>query len=94
MAWPVFSSTSIRTADERVLPAGTAYITDVGMTGPYDSVIGMGKEASIRRFLYGIPVRFEPAKKDVRLAAVLIEVDENTGHATSIERLAVHDRPS
>ena len=89
----VGTHTHVPTADERVLPAGTAYITDVGMTGPYDSVIGMDKEASIRRFLYGIPVRFEPAKKDVRLAAVLIEVDENTGHATSIERLAVHERP-
>ena len=88
----VGTHTHIPTADERVLPKGTAYITDVGMTGPYDSVIGMGKEASIQRFLSGIPVRFEPAKNDVRMAAVVIEVDESTGHATSIERLSVREK--
>ena len=90
----VGTHTHIPTADERVLPKGTAYITDVGMTGPYDSVIGMGKEASIQRFLTGIPVRFEPAKNDVRMATVVIEVDERTGHATSIERLSVREKPN
>ena len=81
--------THVPTADERVLPGGTAYLTDVGMTGPYDSVIGMDKEASIRRFLLAVPIRFEPARGDVRLSAVVIEVDESTGQATSIERLMV-----
>jgi len=77
------------TADERVLPGGTAYLTDVGMTGPYDSVIGMDKEASILRFLQGVPVRFEPARGDVRFSAVVIEIDPSTGRAQSIERISV-----
>ena len=79
--------THIPTADERVLPQGTAYITDVGMTGPYDGVIGVQKELVIGRFLNGMPVRFEPATGDVRLCAVLIDCDESTGRARSIERL-------
>ena len=83
--------THVPTADERVLPGGTAYLTDVGMTGPYDSVIGMDKEASIRRFLEAVPIRFEPARADVRLSAVIIDVDESSGQAASIERLAVPD---
>ena len=81
--------THVPTADERVLPGGTAYLTDVGMTGPYDSVIGMDKEASMRRFLEAIPIRFEPARADVRLSAVIIDVDESSGQAASIKRLAV-----
>lgn len=79
--------THIPTADERVLPKGTAYITDVGMTGPYDSVIGVKKELVIGRFLDNMPVRFEPATGDVRLCAVVIDCDEATGHAKEIERL-------
>jgi 2',3'-cyclic-nucleotide 2'-phosphodiesterase len=82
----VGTHTHVPTADERILPAGTAYITDVGMTGPHDSVIGMDKEGSLRRFLTGMPARFEPAVDDVRLNSVIIEVDETTGRATSIER--------
>lgn len=82
----VGTHTHIPTADERVLPQGTAYITDVGMTGPYDSVIGMDKAASLKRFLEGVPARFEPASADVRLSSVVIEVDETTGRAVSIER--------
>src|SRR5215813_3557012 len=62
--------THVPTADERVLPKGTAYITDVGMTGPYEGVIGVNKEQIIGRFLNNMPVRFEPATGDVRLAAV------------------------
>ncbi len=81
--------THVPTADERVLPGGTAYLTDAGMTGPYDSVIGMDKEASIRRFLEAVPIRFEPARADVRLSAVIVEVDESSGKATSIERMMV-----
>jgi len=83
----VGTHTHIPTADERVLPQGTAYITDVGMTGPYDGVIGVQKELVIGRFLNGMPVRFEPATGDVRLCAVLIDCDESTGRARSIERL-------
>ena len=79
--------THIPTADERVLPKGTAYITDVGMTGPYDSVIGVKKELIIEKFLTNMPMRFEPATGDVRLCAVVIECDDTTGHASSIERL-------
>jgi 2',3'-cyclic-nucleotide 2'-phosphodiesterase len=81
--------THVPTADERVLPKGTAYITDLGMTGPYDSVIGVKKELVITRFLNNMPVRFEPATGDVRLCAVVIDCDENTGKARSIERLMV-----
>jgi metallophosphoesterase (TIGR00282 family) len=79
--------THIQTADERVLPKGTAYITDVGMTGPYDSVIGRNKEKIIERYLTGMPVRFEMATGDVQLCGVLIEADEKTGKALSIRRI-------
>lgn len=85
----VGTHTHVPTADERVLPEGTAYITDVGMTGPYDSVIGMDKEGSIERFLQGVPRRFEPARRDVRLSSVVIEVDPASGRALSIERVMV-----
>jgi metallophosphoesterase (TIGR00282 family) len=78
--------THVATADERVLPKGTAYITDVGMTGPHDSIIGMAKEPIIKRFLDGIPVRFEVATGGVQMNAVLIEADPATGRAQSIER--------
>ena len=81
--------THVPTADERVLPQGTAYITDVGMTGPYDSVIGVKKELVIDKFLNGMPVRFEPATGDVRFCGVVIDSDEATGKARSIERLMV-----
>ena len=83
----VGTHTHIPTADERVLPGGTAYITDVGMTGPYDGVIGVKKELVVGKFLNGMPVRFEPATGDVRLCAVVIDCDEATGKARQIERL-------
>jgi 2',3'-cyclic-nucleotide 2'-phosphodiesterase len=79
--------THVPTADERVLPKGTAYVTDVGMTGPYDGVIGVKKELVVGKFLNGMPVRFEPATGDARLCAVVIDCDEKTGKARSIERL-------
>ena len=79
--------THVPTADERVLPQGTAYVTDVGMTGPYDGVIGVKKELVVNKFLNGMPVRFEPATGDVRLCAVVIDCDEETGKAREIERL-------
>ena len=83
----VVTHTHIATADERVLPGGTAYITDVGMTGPYDSVIGVDKAAVLARFRTQRPVRFTPAENDARLCAVLIDADPETGHANSIERI-------
>ena len=79
----------VQTADERILPGGTAYITDVGMTGPVDSVIGVDKDIIIQRFLTQMPVRFEPAKGPVALRGVVIAVDPETGRATSIQRLDV-----
>jgi hypothetical protein len=79
--------THVPTADEQVLPGGTAYLTDVGMTGPYDGVIGVEKQQVLDRFLSSMPTRFEPARGDVRLCAAVIECDEKTGKATKIERL-------
>jgi metallophosphoesterase (TIGR00282 family) len=83
----VGTHTHVPTADERILPNGTAYVTDVGMTGPYDGVIGVKKELVVGKFLNGMPVRFEPATGDVRLCAVVIDCDEDTGKARTIERL-------
>ena len=83
----VGTHTHVPTADETILPQGTAYITDLGMTGPYDSVIGIDKQAIIQKFLDQIPARFEVAKGDVRLCAVLIEADAKTGRAVSIQRI-------
>jgi metallophosphoesterase (TIGR00282 family) len=81
--------THVPTADERVLPGGTAYITDVGMSGPYDSVIGVQKDLVVNKFLTNMPVRFEPATGDVRLCGVVIDCDDATGRARSIERVMV-----
>jgi 2',3'-cyclic-nucleotide 2'-phosphodiesterase len=83
----VGTHTHVATADERILPGGTAYITDVGMTGPHDSVIGMQKEGVLQRFLDALPARFVVAENDIQMNTVLIEVDESTGRARSIERL-------
>jgi hypothetical protein len=83
----VGTHTHIPTADERVLPGGTAYVTDVGMTGPYDSVIGVNKDQIIGRFLNNMPVRFEAATGDVRMCAVIVECDADSGRASGIERL-------
>ena len=85
----VGTHTHIPTADERVLPQGTAYITDVGMTGPYESVIGMEREASIHRFLQATPTYFEPATGDVRFSGVVVHVDSKTGKAQAIQRLSI-----
>ena len=83
----VGTHTHVQTADERVLPRGTAYITDAGMTGPFDSVIGVDKCAIIDRFLTGIPSRFDSACGDVRLSAVVVSVDTQSRKAVSIERI-------
>jgi calcineurin-like phosphoesterase len=81
--------THVQTADERVLPGGTACLTDAGMTGPHDGVIGMDRQSVIARFRTGLPARFEPASGDVRLHGALITADPATGLAKSIERIAV-----
>ena len=81
--------THVPTADERILPKGTAFQTDVGMTGPYESIIGMRPEKVLERFLFNTPRPFEPAKRDVQLRGALIDADENTGHALAIHRLRV-----
>jgi hypothetical protein len=83
--------THVPTADERVLPKGTAYQTDVGMTGPYDSVIGVVKENILQRFLTNMPGRFEAASDDVKLCACVIDCDPQTGRATGIERIMVKE---
>ena len=79
----------VQTADERVLPKGTAYITDLGMTGPTDGVIGVDREAILQRFLTQMPVRMEPAKGPAALHGVVITVDPETGRASDILRLRV-----
>jgi hypothetical protein len=79
--------THIQTADEKILPQQTAFITDLGMTGPYDSVIGQNKENIIKRFLTSMPVRFHVAKDDVQVHGVVISIDEKTGQARSIQRI-------
>ena len=77
----------MQTADERVLANGTAYISDAGLTGSRDAVIGMRKDEAIDKFLTQLPVRFEVAKKDPILCGVLVEVDETTGRALKIQRI-------
>jgi 2',3'-cyclic-nucleotide 2'-phosphodiesterase len=79
--------THVPTADERVLPNGTAYQTDVGMSGPYDSIIGVEKEMVLQRFLTAMPGKFEAAKNDPRLCGVIIECDPQSGRASSIKRV-------
>jgi calcineurin-like phosphoesterase len=85
----VGTHTHVATADARLLPQGTAYITDVGMTGPHDSVIGVERAAVLQRFLTGLPQRFETATENPRLNAVVIEADEATGRARGIQPLSV-----
>jgi hypothetical protein len=82
--------THVPTADSRILPGGTAYQTDAGMTGPYQSVIGVDKDIILRRFLTGIGGRMEAAKEGVELHGVLITVDESTGKARTIDRVAAY----
>jgi metallophosphoesterase (TIGR00282 family) len=80
--------THVQTADERILPRGTAFLTDAGMTGPHDSIIGVEVEPALGKFLNALPARFETASANPRLNAVLIDADEKTGLATGIERLS------
>jgi 2',3'-cyclic-nucleotide 2'-phosphodiesterase len=85
----VGTHTHVQTADERILPHGTAFITDVGMTGPHDSVIGVERSAILARFLTGLPQRFETATENPRLNGVVIEADESTGRASAIHRVSL-----
>lgn len=82
----VGTHTHVPTADERILPQGTAFITDVGMVGGYNSVIGIRKDQALKRFLTARPQRFEPGKEGVFFSAIFVEVDYNTGKALSIQR--------
>jgi metallophosphoesterase (TIGR00282 family) len=85
----VGTHTHVQTADERILPQGTAYITDLGMTGPYDSIIGVESDLVITRFVRGMPARFETATNGAKLCGVVVEIDERTGRALAIERIQV-----
>jgi len=88
----VGTHTHVPTCDHRLLPKGTAYCTDLGMTGPYDSVIGVEAETILKRFVSGMPSRFETAKGDPRMGAVVVDVDEQTGRARGIERMLVAEK--
>jgi calcineurin-like phosphoesterase len=79
--------THIQTADEKILPGGCAYITDVGMTGPLDSVIGRRIEDVLERFVTAVPIRFEVAKENIQLQGAVLEIDDSTGKAKSILRI-------
>jgi 2',3'-cyclic-nucleotide 2'-phosphodiesterase len=85
----VGTHTHVQTADECVLPNGTGYITDLGMTGPHGGIIGVASELVLTRFLRGMPTRFEPATTDPILHGVVVEIDERSGRAKTIERLSV-----
>jgi 2',3'-cyclic-nucleotide 2'-phosphodiesterase len=87
----VGTHTHVQTADNRILPKGTAYITDVGMTGPYDGILGVEREAVLKRFLTSLPVRFEVTNGRTQLSGVLIDVSPQTGKATKIERIMIND---
>src|SRR5882762_8145531 len=84
----VGTHTHVQTADERILPKGTAFLTDVGMTGPHDSIIRVDVEPALNRFLTALPQKFETATGNPRLHAVIVDADEATGRATDIERLS------
>ena len=85
----VGTHTHVPTADETIRPGGTAYLSDVGMTGAYEGIIGFSKDRIIEKFLSQTPRSFETAKKDIRLSGVVVGVDEETGKATSIDRVQV-----
>jgi len=88
----VGTHTHVQTGDERILPNGTAYLTDAGMTGPHDSIIGMEREPALSRFLTGLPSKFEPATGNPRLNGVIVDADDATGKATAITRVNLNER--
>ncbi|MBM7632660.1 TIGR00282 family metallophosphoesterase [Geomicrobium sediminis] len=83
--------THVQTADERILPGGTAYLSDVGMTGPYDGILGVDRELILDKFLTALPTRFEVADGRTQLSAVIIDLDDTTGKAKSIKRILIND---
>lgn len=87
----VGTHTHVQTADERILPHGTAYITDVGMVGPQNSIIGMDAEVAVKRFLTALPNRLEVAAGPIVMCGVVVDVDANTGRAQHIERIQIRD---
>jgi metallophosphoesterase (TIGR00282 family) len=87
----VGTHTHVQTADEQILPGGTGYITDLGMTGPYDSVIGVESQLVITRFVRGLPIRYQTASENPQLHGVVVEIDERSGKAVSILRLQVKE---
>lgn len=92
VSFVVGTHTHVPTADERILPEGTAFLTDAGMTGPYNSIIGMRTDKVLRRFLLQSRSAFEVAKRDVRLAGVVVDVDEASGKARGIERILIGEQ--
>ncbi|WLD95224.1 TIGR00282 family metallophosphoesterase [Alkalihalobacillus sp. AL-G] len=87
----VGTHTHVQTADERILPGGTAFLSDVGMTGPYDGILGMSKKAVLNKFLTNLPVRFEVEQGREQLSGVVIDLDKSTGLATKIQRIQIND---
>jgi metallophosphoesterase (TIGR00282 family) len=87
----VGTHTHVQTADEQLLPGGTSYITDLGMTGPYDSIIGVESQLVITRFIRGLPIRYQTARDNAQLHGVVVEIDERNGKSIAIQRLQVSD---
>jgi metallophosphoesterase (TIGR00282 family) len=85
----VGTHTHVQTADEQIMPEGTAYITDLGMVGPHDGIIGMQSEIVLERFLRGLSTKFEPCDGDIKLNGLIVDVDEETGRASRVERLSL-----
>ncbi len=88
----VGTHTHVQTADERILPNGTAYLTDAGMTGPHDSIIGMEREPALARFLNAMPSRFEPATGNPRLNGIVVDADDKTGRALAVTRISYSEQ--
>lgn len=86
----VGTHTHVQTADEQILPEGTAYLTDLGMTGPHDGVIGMQTEIVLERYLRGLSTKFEPCEGEIKLNGLIVDVDEETGRALQVERLSLN----
>lgn len=87
----VGTHTHVQTSDNRILPGGTAYISDVGMTGPYDGILGMSREAVLKKFLTNLPVRFEVEKGREQLSGVVIDLHKETGRAKSIKTIQINE---
>lgn len=85
----VGTHTHVQTADEQILPGGTGYLTDLGMTGPHDGVIGMQTEIVIERFLRGFSSKYEPSEGQIKLHGLIVEIDPETGHAVKVERVSL-----